>query len=329
MPRPFNRRQQAQNRAFLDALARTGNARLAAAELGVHRSTYLKRRARCPAFAAQWDAALVTAHARFPRSSPRLRGEGDRPKGGGGAPSAARAASAPLRTSGGEPVLVRLKSGRVQLRRARPGRMTKAAEQAFLRALSACANVRLAAAAAGFAHSSFYARARASPAFAREMRLALAEGYDRLEAALLAAELPESGADGEWRSNDPPPIPRMTPGQALQLLFLHEKSVRQGWDQPHRRRRRGESDETHRMRLRAMWLAEQARARDEEALRRALEADGCDDLGGPDAPAPPPLPDLEQVTGWSKAKGAPAHNDDLALFGGWRLKDWKARRGRP
>ena len=70
MPRPFTQTQAAQNRAFLDALAETGNARLAARALGVHRSTYTKRRARCPAFAAEWDAALAAArpHRRRPRA---------------------------------------------------------------------------------------------------------------------------------------------------------------------------------------------------------------------------------------------------------------------
>lgn len=43
--RPFTRRQALQNAAFLEALARTGNARLAARSLGVHRSTFTKRRA--------------------------------------------------------------------------------------------------------------------------------------------------------------------------------------------------------------------------------------------------------------------------------------------
>ncbi|HYI39211.1 MAG TPA: hypothetical protein VE053_02710 [Allosphingosinicella sp.] len=55
--RPFTRKQIAQNQAFLEALRRTGNPRLAAASLGVHRTTYSKRRARCAAFAADWDAA--------------------------------------------------------------------------------------------------------------------------------------------------------------------------------------------------------------------------------------------------------------------------------
>lgn len=322
--RPFTRAQALQNRLFLEALRRTGNARLAARELGVHRATYTKRRARCAAFAQDWDAALAAAHAAFHLSG------GTRPpapasplpdfgEGPGVGPSS-------LRTKGGEPTVVRLKSGRLQLRLAPAGRMTKAAEQAFFAALSASANVRLSAAAAGFAHSSFYARARQAKAFAREMRLALKAGYERLEAAALAAALPESYADDGWRHNDPPPIPPMTADQAFQLLCLHEKSVRQGWERPHRRRRRNECESTYRERLCAMWTAEKAREREQDALRRAAQYEATGDWRLPEEPPPPALPPLHLVTGWSKADPKKEkHNPKKALFGGWRLSDWRKR----
>ncbi len=63
--RPFTPAQQRRNAAFLAALGRTGNVRLACRELGVHRGTYTKRRDKCPAFAAAWDSALAAAHAAF------------------------------------------------------------------------------------------------------------------------------------------------------------------------------------------------------------------------------------------------------------------------
>jgi len=70
MPTPAGRRRTRENARFLAALTRTGNARLAARELGVHRATYTKRRARDPAFAAAWGAALAAArpHRRRPRA---------------------------------------------------------------------------------------------------------------------------------------------------------------------------------------------------------------------------------------------------------------------
>jgi hypothetical protein len=335
MPHPFTRAQAFQNVRFLEALAQTGNARLAARTLGVHRSTFTKRRAKHAAFAQQWDAALAAAHAAFklgggtrlPESSPPRGalspGKGNCVKRGGGA--GGHDWQSRMRTLGGEPTVVRLRSGKLQLRLAPPGRMTKAAEQAFFRALSASANVRLSAAAAGFAHSSFYARKR-NPAFAREMRLALAMGYERLEMAALRAALPESHDDDAWRQSEPPPIPPMSANQALQLLFLHEKSVRQGWGKPHRRRRRGESDETHRLRLMNMWAAEKRREAEGEALRRAIRFETSGDWRFAEEAPPPELPPLHLVTGWSKADPEKKpHNPKEALFGGWRLGDLKKR----
>jgi len=321
--RPFTRRQALQNQAFLDALRATGNPRLAARLLGVHRSTYTKRRAKSAAFASGWDAALAAAHAAFHSSG------GPRPpevKGG-----LARRKSANLRTEGGELFVGRTRGGRLQLRRAPAGWMTKAGEQAFFFALSATANVRLSAAAAGFCHSAFYAKARLRPPFAREMRLSLHMGYERVECALIAASLPESHQDDAWRHNDPPPIPPMTAGQAIQLLCLHEKSVRQSWDRPHRRKRRGEPWETYTQRLAAMWTAEKNREAEDAALRRAAHYEETGDWRLPEEPPPPWLPPLHLVTGWSRAdpdRVKVTHNPDLALFGGWRLRDWKKKQSR-
>lgn len=314
MHRPFTRRQALQNAAFLAALRQTGNARLAARELGVHRSTYTKRRARSAAFAAEWEAARAAAHAAF-----HLAG-GARP------PEAHPTRQSLLKTQGGEPTIVRLASGKLQLRLSPPGRITVQGEQAFFRALSASANIRLSSAAAGFAHSSFYRKRRVSIPFAREMRYSLKMGYDRLEIALLADRDPAACSHDGWRNNDPLPIPPMTAGEAIQLLSLHEKSVRQGWDQPHRRRRRGEPWEIHGERLRAMWVHEKAREAEDEATARALHYEKTGDWRLPEEPAPPVLPALEQVTGWSKAaKVKVVHNPDLAMFGGWRINQWRKK----
>lgn len=297
MSRPFNRRQAHENDAFLAALRRTGNVREAARSLGFHRSTMVKRRNRDAAFAAEWDAALALAHASL---------------NAGASDEAAK----------GEPRIIRTASGRLQLRRAQPRRLDRQAEQTFLAALSATANVRLSAAAAGFSHSAFYLRRRESPAFAREMRLALEMGYERLEMALLEAAAPESYRDDAWRHNDPPPIPRMSAGEALQLLYLHQKQVRLEAEPPHLKRRRGESREAHSYRLSAMYEARQQRAREAfdtaEAERRAA---GQPHLFGPENL---PLPALDQVKGWSKADPAKRPPDrERPMFGGWRIGDWE------
>ncbi len=314
--RPFTRAQCRENARFLRALARTGNARLAAGELGVHRATYTKRRAASPRFAALWDAALAVAHAALNSpSTPSWRGQG------GGTPQP----NAP-RTRAGDPVLVRLSNGRIQLRRAPKGRMTKAAEQAFLAALAATCNVRLSAAAAGFTHSAFYQRRKKDPGFRREWRLARAEGHERLELALLEGFQPESHEDDAWRHNDPLPIPPMTPHMAIQLLAMHRKRVDHGDLPDPMRRRPGESREAMSMRLGLMYRA--GLERDREAYRVAEAARNerrarQEPENGEGIAA---LPQLDKVSGWSGADPAKrVHDTDVAMFGGWRIEDWQKR----
>jgi hypothetical protein len=338
--RPFTRAQALQNAAFLRALARTGNARLAAAQLGVHRATYTKRRAHNRRFATLWDAALAFAAAQINETQNQPRSSRAKSRGAGTdsshtpfdfAQDERKLTSAEPnrpRTKGGEPVPVRLANGRVQLRRAKSGRMTKAAEQAFLAALSATCNVRLAAVAAGFTHSAFYQRAKRDPGFRREWRLARAEGHQRLELALLEGFQPESHEDDAWRHNDPPPIPPMTPQMAIQLLAMHRKRVDHGDLPDPMRRRRWETREAVSMRLGLMYqagierdreawrLAEAARNERRDRRRAAEEGEGI-----------APLPQLGVVDGWSKADPAKkAHDPEKAMFGGWRIKDWEKQK---
>jgi hypothetical protein len=293
-PRPFTRAQALENAAFLAELRRTGNAREAARRLGAHRAKFTRRRARHAGFAAQWDAALAIADA-------RLNGSAEQ----------ADASSPPHRLS--------RVGGRLQVRRARAEALDHAARTRFLTALSACANVRLAARAAGFSHAAFYHHRRRDPAFAREWRLALETGYLRLEHALLEGWMPDTGDHDDWRHNDPPPIPPMSPAQALQLLYLHQKEARL-WTVPEPlRKRRGETNEARVMRLTLVYEARQQRQREMYESARAAPA-AARPARSPHEPPPPALPDLAQVAGWSKASGRPAHDEDRALFGGWRIE---------
>lgn len=289
MSRPHTRHQHLQNALFLKALRRTGNIRLAARELGVSPATLHGRRANHPAFAQAWDAAIAMAHADF------------QAQGGRTGPSATTTAPRDAspgddrghRTRGGETVVVRRRDGKLQVRSAQPGKLTVACDQAFLSALSATANVRLSAAAAGASVAAFYRRRRQNPAFAREMRLALEMGYERVETAVMASALVESAADDAWRHNDPPPVPPLTFDQAMQLLQLHQKEVRLQAEPPHIKRRRGESQDARSYRLGAMWEAERARDREDYAVRQAAEREGRGrSRHEPEAPV---LPDLSQV----------------------------------
>lgn len=299
MHRPFTRAQALQNRAFLAALRATGNAREAARSLGVHRATYTKRRARDPAFAAAWDAALAAAAAGLRDGCAR------KPAG---------------------TTLTVTSSGRVQLRRAVRGRLTPAAQQAFLAALSATANVRLSAAAAGFTHAAFYAAAKRDPAFAREWGLALKEGCQTLTAALLSSFEPASHDHDDWRHNEPPAMPPMTATQALLLLSLHRRSVIERYP-PQLRRRAHESPLAYEGRMIAIREAWYQRQREAFAVAEAARAEGT--WTGPSPKPLYTLPDLAQVTGWSAADPTkPAHDEGGALFGGWRLSHWHAREER-
>ena len=328
MPRPLSRTQVLQNRAFLKALGLTRNVRLACREVGLKYGTMQDRRRKHAAFALRWDAELVAAQARLERrrrgrahpspSHPRSRGDGPLPlpRGGEGL----------FRTAGGECVVVRLASGKLQIRRAQPGKLTREAEQAFLAAVSATCNIALSAAAVGAAEAAFHRRKRKDPGFARELQMALEEGYLALEMGLLESFHAESHEHDDWRRNDPPAIPKMTPSQALQLMYLHQKEARLTAEPDYIRKRRGESEEAHSFRLSAMYEARLQRSSERADM---AEAERRGRSGPPQfEPKPPALPDLAQVTGWSHAnpKKAP-HHPERALFGGWRIEDMEKKDG--
>ena len=299
--RPLNRNQQLQHRAFLKALARTGNATRAAAEVGVSDATLHCRRKRHPAFAQAWEVALVAARARLHRHGGRCGAVADG-----------------LRAVGGEPVVTLLRNGHLQVRAARRGSLTKECEQAFLAALSATANVSLSAAAAGASVASFNNRRRRDPGFAREFRLALAAGYARLEQALIAGFLPDSHEDDAWRHNDAPAMPTMTATQALQLLYLHQKKVMLATEAA-RPTGRGDPAAVRNARIRQAYQA-QVQRRAEDGVIEKLDRLGATLAASPHE-TPPSLPDLDQVTGWSKAHPAKPPHGERALFGGWRAED--------
>lgn len=314
MGRPITREQALQNAAFLRHLRRTGNVRLSAREAGVKYGTIQHRRKAHPGFALRWDAAYAIAQARLHeagRKAPVRKPSGD-----------------PNRTEGGEPVICKVRTGRLQVRRAHPNKLTRAAEQAFLQALAATANISLSAAAAGASVAAFDRRRKRNPAFAREMRLALRTGYERIEAALLESWSPASREDEGWRDNEPPPIPAMTPAQALQLLYLHQKEARLSDGHAAMRRRPGETDDMMSARLGCAYIAKLAQEAEDgrlaSVLRNAADAavrqpGGMDDAG--------PLPALDQVTGWSRADPEkPPVDPGRALFGGWRIGDMRKKR---
>ncbi len=81
------------------------------------------------------------------------------------------------------------------------------------------------------------------------------------------------------------------------------------------------------MRLFLMWRAEQRHLDEERAVARAARFEGSGEWRLPGEPAePPPLPPLDQVTGWSKADPNKApHHPGVPLFGGWRIGDMERK----
>ena len=65
MGREFTLAQRIENARFIEILGETGNARLAAREIGRKPSTMHHRRGADAAFAQCWEAAAAAAHARF------------------------------------------------------------------------------------------------------------------------------------------------------------------------------------------------------------------------------------------------------------------------
>lgn len=298
--RPFTRRQVRENDDFLDQLRRCGNSRLAARAVGAHRAKFTRRRRKHAAFAARWEMALAACHAAL------KLGGGPRP------PEGKRNA---LSTEGGEPTIVRLKSGRLQLRLAPPGRMTRAAEQAFFRALAASANVRLSAAAAGFSYGSFYWRKRVRADFARAMRIAIDIGCDRLESVLLESAYRLLGEGGEAHFYIDNPLPKMTVDQCIHLVTMHQNRDRQRATIDRGRCRPEPFEETR-----------DGHRRRREAAARARHYEATGSWHFPHE-ALPELPPLDRVAGWSKADpGKKPHHPERALFGGWRLDDWEKRK---
>jgi hypothetical protein len=245
MAKSLTRAQALENRAFLKVLRRTGNIRLAARSVGLKYGTVQHRRRVHPGFAAAVGAAIVYAQAALAkkqakgplhrlRRSPSPGNPGEDPRRSCSSPhpptATLRVPPSPAegrgayRTAGGEPIIVRLKSGKLQVRAAQAGKLTVAAEQAFLCALAATCNIALAAAAVGAAPNAFARRRKRNPAFAREILLAIAQGYETLDLALL--EGLEPYADADWRGGEPPPMPPMSVDQVLQLMRVHQKEAR-------------------------------------------------------------------------------------------------------
>ena len=96
----------------------------------------------------------------------------------------------------GATIIGTCKNRSIQVRAPRFDGWTKARRAQFLRVLGTTCNVRAAAADVGMGFGTAYALRLRDPAFAAAWAAALADGYDRLEEALLAAAI--AGLSGDF-----------------------------------------------------------------------------------------------------------------------------------
>lgn len=146
-------------------------------------------------------------------------------EGPGGAGAGAGAGPGAGAGAGGGRVVRQARNRRTQVIRTSGKRWSDAAELRFLEELAATANVRAAAAAAGFSTTAIYNRRMRWPGFAAEWDACLEQGYARIEMELVARATdslrrePVTGAA---------PDKEMTVAEALNLLRLHRASVKGG-----------------------------------------------------------------------------------------------------
>jgi hypothetical protein len=247
----------ARRAAFMAAVAATGNRTLAAERARVSPSWVTLHRATDPAFRAELDAALATARATL--AAQRSARAGMRPAAG-------------LRTAAGEELVVRGGNGRrTQIARARLRQWTPRIEARFVDALAGCCNVRAACAAVGLSVASAYNHRARWHAFAESWDAALATGYARIEAALIHAATAmvrvdqAAGAADEIECVPDLSITGMTVDAAIQLLWLHQKQVKDAGRWPGPRDEKPDIEEVRASILRKIDRIERQAAREKAA----------------------------------------------------------------
>lgn len=117
---------------------------------------------------------------------------------------------------------------------------TDEAEAIFLDCLAATCNVTLAARECGFSGTTVWRRRRRDAGFAQRWREALAQGYVRLETAIVRRAADRfDGAEGEEEASGP----TVSTAEAINLLRLHQAGVAEGRTRAGRRTRPRTLDE--------------------------------------------------------------------------------------
>ena len=208
----------ARRAAFFAALRATGNQSLACERAKVSRSWVQLQRSIDPQFRAEVAAAVAEAKAHLDPStgSGQARWDGTRkpPSGWGHLDGEELVVKGTGGSGGGK---------RIQIARARMKQWTPRVEQRFLATLMATCNVKAACAEVGMSPSGAYAHRKRWPRFAALWDEAVAEGYWRLELALL------QNAQNLFSPEELPPpetaLRGMDAKQAIRLLHMHKHGV--------------------------------------------------------------------------------------------------------
>lgn len=234
-------------RAFLAALARTGNQTLAAERAKVSRSWVQLHRSSDPVFRRAVDEAIAQAKAAL------RQGQGGRDSNG-----------PPSRWSfhDGEELVVRGTGGagggkRVQIARSRLRQWSPRVEARFLTALTATCNVKAACAEVGLTPASAYNHRQRWPGFAARWREALEIGYVQIECALIHAAGNLLEPEGPVEVG---PVMEMTAAHALHLLHMHKHQVRGVGKRPGLRAREPDIEDVRAEILRKVEALERHRA---------------------------------------------------------------------
>lgn len=148
---------------------------------------------------------------------------------------------------------------KLQKRAPRKDGWSKAVRARFLDAFAATCNAKWAAASVSRTPSSLYALKRRDPEFALLCHEALRDGYERLEAELLARALGQTGDEenpGDDDRGEPPALPPFDPMLALKILQMRQAEATRGNDRRSRTFRRVTQEETDAELMRKLAAAE-------------------------------------------------------------------------
>ncbi|WP_343346165.1 hypothetical protein WJT74_01825 [Sphingomicrobium sp. XHP0239] len=127
-------------------------------------------------------------------------------------------------------VALHLEAGATPRMKSKPNRISKAQDTAFFDHLAASCNVKRSAQAAGISPQHCYSRRRSDAAYRRRWEDALAEGYAKLELALLerailGSEKVTTAYDEEKKEVRSTVVREYSNALAMSLLKMHRETV--------------------------------------------------------------------------------------------------------